>query len=208
MRPAHPEDRPSEGRSSPWTQIHRRFQFDSQSQDSLSPLLLLDTHVLLPPRLGEHLHLVSRAADLPLPPRPPVRVPEANGDGRVKHLLEVLLRQCRALDVRHRAHFLRQRSGVLLQHGALSSPRQLDQHFDVLAQVTLGAHQEDGSQRAAPSDLGDPFLPDVLKGRGADDAEAEQQGVGPTVAEVSQFVELVLMETETGRSERVHSHVG
>lgn len=157
---------------------------------------LLHTHVLLPPGLGEHLHLISRAADLPLPPRPSVRVPQAHSDGGVKHLLQVLLCQCRALDVRDRAHFFRQRPGVLLQHRPLPPSGQLDQHLHVLPQVALSAHQQDGGQGAAAADLGDPLLPDVLEGGGADHAEAEQQGVGSAVAEVAQLVEFILVKRQ------------
>lgn len=155
---------------------------------------LLHTHVLLPPGLGEHLHLIGSAADLPLPPRPSVRVPQPHGDGGVEHLLQVLLRQRRALDVSDRAHFFRQRPGVLFQHRPLPPSGQLDQHLDVLPQVALCADQEDGGQGAAAADFGDPLLPDVLEGGGADHAEAEQQGVGSAVAEVAQLVEFVLVE--------------
>lgn len=167
------------------------------------PAALLDAHVLLPPRPGQRLHLVGRAAHLPLPPRPPLGVAQADGDGRVEHLLQVLLRERRALDVRHGAGLFGQRPRVLLGHGLLAAPRQLDQHLDILPQVALRAHQEDGRQRAAPADLGHPLLPHVLEGGGADHAEAEQQGVGAAVAEVAQFVELVLVaerERETGWS--------
>lgn len=165
---------------------------------------LLRAHVLLPPGLGEHFHLISSAADLPLPPRPSVRVPQPHGDGGVKHLLQVLLRQRRALHVHHRAHFFRQRPGVLLWHRPLPPPGQLDQHLDVLPQVALRAHQEDGGQGAAAADFGDPLLPDVLEGGGADHAEAEQQGVGSAVAEVAQFVELILVETP--EMDTIHPH--
>ena len=158
-----------------------------------SPPSLLDTHILLPPGLGEHLHLISCAADLPLPPHSPVRVTQPHGDGCVKHLLQILLCQRRALDVRHSPDFFRQGSGILLRHGPLPPPRQLDEHFDVLPQVALRAHQEDGRERAAAADFRDPLLPDVLKGGWADHTEAEQQGVGAAVAEVAEFVKLVLV---------------
>lgn len=162
-----------------------------------SPLCLLDAHILLPPGLGEHLHLISCAPDLPLPSRSPVRLPQPHSDGCVKHLLQILLRQRRALDVRHCPDFFRQRPGVFLQHRPLPPPRELDQDLDVLPQVALCAYEEDGRERTAASDFGDPLLPDVLKGSWADHAEAEQQGVSAAVAEVAEFVKLVLREKET-----------
>lgn len=67
-----------------------------------------------------------------------------------------------------------------------------------MPQVALRAYEEDGRERAAAADFRDPLLPDVLKGGWADHAEAEQQGVSPAVAEVAEFVKLILMETETG----------
>lgn len=165
-----------------------------QSQVVHPLLLLLDAHVLFPPGLGQHLHLIGCAADLPLPPCPPIRLPQPHGDGHVKHLLQILLRQRRALHVRDGPDFFRQRSGIFLWHGPLPPPRQLDQHFDILPQVALRAYEEDGREGAAAADLWDPLLPHVLKGGGADHAEAEQQGVGAAVAEVPEFVKLILTE--------------
>lgn len=157
----------------------------------------LDAHVLLPPGLGQHLHLVGCAADLPLSPHSSIRLPQPDSDSCVEHLLQILLRQCRAFNVRHSPNLLRKRSGVLLHHRPLFPPRQLNQHLDVLPQVTLCAYKEDGCERATAADFGHPLLPDVLKGRRTDHAEAEQQGIGAIVAEVAKFVKLILMETET-----------
>ena len=123
-------------------------------------------------------------------------MPQPHGDGHVKHLLQVLLRQRRALDVCDSPDFFRQRPGIFLWHGPLPPPRQLDQHFDVLPQVALRADEEDGREGAAAADLWHPLFPHVLKGGGADHAEAEQQGVRATVAEVPEFVELILMERQ------------
>lgn len=123
-------------------------------------------------------------------------MPQPHGDGGVEHLLQILLRQRRALHVHDGADFLRQRPGVLLGDGPLPPPRQLDQDLDVLPQVALRAHQEDRGEGAATADFGHPLLPDVLEGGRADHAEAEQQRVGSAVAEVAEFVKLILMDRE------------
>lgn len=65
-----------------------------------------------------------------------------------------------------------------------------------MPEVTLRAYKEHGSEGAAAAYFGDPLFPNILKGCGADHAEAEQQGVGTAVAEVAEFVKLILMERQ------------
>lgn len=130
--------------------------------------------------------------NLAFPPGSPVRMSEPYGDGCVEHLLQVLLGEGRALHVRHRADFVRERAGVLLRDGLLVAACEVDEDLDVLPQVALGAHQQHGCERASPANLRNPFLRDILEGGGADHTEAQEEDVSSRVAEVTQFVEFIL----------------
>lgn len=70
-------------------------------------------------------------------------------------------------------------------HGALFILGQLDEHFDVLAEVGLGADQKDGGLRAVPTDLGHPLLSHILERGGTYNAEAKQEDVSVGVAQRS-----------------------
>ena len=62
----------------------------------------------------------------------------------------------------------------------------------VLAQVELGADQDDGHVGRMVLDLGEPLGLDVVEGRGRDDAEADEEDVGLRVGERAQAVVVLL----------------
>lgn len=103
-------------KTSPYVQLSPPEQVPvlSSVTGKLSPHSLLDAHILFPPGLWEHLHLISCAADLPLPSDSPVRLPQPHSNSCIEHLLQILLCECRTLDVCHCPDFVCQSSGVFL----------------------------------------------------------------------------------------------
>lgn len=88
----------------------------------------------------------------------------------------------------------------MLRYGLFTAPREFNQHLDVLAQVALRAHQQEGGERAPPSDLRHPFLKHVLEGSRTNHTEAEEQDICAGVAEVPQLIELILRERQKIRN--------
>lgn len=144
-----------------------------------------NTAQLLPPSLRETLDLIRGLLPQALPLLEllnVLRLLDAGQDGLVKHLLQVLLGQTRALYEGHGPDILRQLLGLLGAHGPLLIPGQLDQHLDVFPQVQLGPHQDHGCPGAVTADLGRPAVGGVAEGGGAHHAVAEQEDVGIVVA--------------------------
>ena len=111
---------------------------------------------------------------------------------RVEHFLQVLLRQRRALDVRHRTDVARELPRRILRHGLVTVLVELDQYFDVVAQVALRADQQQWRVGAVRAQFGQPLLAHVVEGGGRHDREADEKDVGVRVAQRSQTVEVVL----------------
>ncbi|MEE6525349.1 hypothetical protein FKM82_025302 [Ascaphus truei] len=142
-------------------------------------------HVLFPPAFGEGLHFAGGGGHFPIPLAPELGVAKPREDSRVKHLLEVLLRQGGAFHVSHGPDLFCQGASGRRRHGLLPIPRQLYEDLNIFTEVTLGAHQDKGCAGAVLADLGDPLFGDILEGGGADDAEAQDKHVCLGVAKVT-----------------------
>lgn len=162
--------------------------------------------------------MASRSSDeaeelLPAAPgegfHPPVREPPLfalacfvlNGgkDGRVKGLLQVLLREGGTLDVVGRPDLLADAPGPGAQHGLDFGAVQVDEDVDVQQEVELGPNQNDGGGGVVGPDLWDPLLGDVVKGGGVNQAEAEEEDVGVGIGQRSEFIKLLLDGSEADR---------
>lgn len=120
-------------------------------------------------------------------------------DGRVKGLLQVLLREGGALDVVGRPDLLADAPGPGAQHGLDFGAVQVDEDVDVQQEVQLGPDQNDGGGGVVGPDLWDPLLSDVVKGGGVNQAEAEEEDVGVGVGQRSEFIKLLLDGSEADR---------
>lgn len=169
-----------------------------------APPASYETAVLLPPGLGQGLHLVrSPALGLPgLLLR--VRVLDSGDDGCIKDLFEVLLSQGRALDVGGSFDLLSTQPGRLLGHGFLFAFVQLDEDFDVFSEIRLRPHEDDGGFGTVAANLRHPFLTDVLEGRGSHDTEAQEEDVGAGVAQRPELVELILQASQAPKRYLLH----
>ena len=94
-------------------------------------------------------------------------------DGRVKHLLHVLLSQCRTFYITHCTDFTGLCLGLLLADRSLIVLVQLNEFSDIISEVTQSTDQNQRYIRELFSHLRNPFFVDVVKGRRVDDAEAE-----------------------------------
>lgn len=113
-------------------------------------------------------------------------------DGRVERLLQVLLRERRALDVVRGPDLIRHapRPGAL--HRLDVAPVQVDEDVHVQQQVRLRPDQDDGRGRVVSPDLGDPLGHDVAEWGGVDHAEAQEEDVCVGVGQSAELVELFL----------------
>lgn len=130
-------------------------------------------------------------------------------NGGVEGLLQVLLRQSRALHVLRGPDLLGQAPSPGTEHGLHLVPVQVYQDVDVQQEVRLSPDQNDGGRRVAGADLRDPFLCDVLEGRRVDDAEAKQEDVRVGVGQGPEAVKLLLKcwrEAEI-RTQGIPSHI-
>lgn len=120
-----------------------------------------------------------------------LRVEEgANGLG--EHVLDAILAERRALHVLDGMDLAGERLALLLRYGCLVLILQLLLHLRVVAQVALGAHEEDGYVGAVVRHLGMPLVLDVLIGGRAGDGEADDKHVGLRVGERTQAVIFLL----------------
>ena len=76
----------------------------------------------------------------------------------VKNTLQIPLRQRGALQILDRANLLSDLHGLLVLDGRHFALAQLLAHFRVVAQVELGAHQNDGDAWGVVLDFGEPLL--------------------------------------------------
>ncbi len=70
--------------------------------------------------------------------------------------------------------------------------RKLNEHLDVIAQITLRADEDDGRLGAVVLDFRKPFLAHVVEWRGGHDAEANEEHVSAWVAQRPQRVKVIL----------------
>lgn len=122
---------------------------------------------------------------------PGLRV-ENGADGFVKHVLEVLLRQRRALEVANGADLPGKSGTLLVVDRRLPSFPQLVDGISVFPQVELGTDKKDRNVWCVMLNFGNPLSGDVLERRRADDAEADEEDVGLRVREGSQSIVIFL----------------
>lgn len=117
-------------------------------------------------------------------------------DGGVKRLLQVLLRERRALDVVRGPDLLRHAPRPGAQNRLDVGPVQVDEDVHVQQEVRLGPDQNDGRRRVVRPDLRDPLLGDVVERGGVDHAEAQEEDVRVGVRQRPELIELLLKGTE------------
>lgn len=120
-------------------------------------------------------------------------MPHTRQDGAVEHFLQVLLCQSRAFSERHGTDAPGAQAGLVAAHRFLLAVCESDQHLDVLPQVTLGAHEDDGNARTEALHLRGPAVRHAPEGGWKDHAEAEQEDISVTVTEWTKAVKLVLL---------------
>ena len=81
----------------------------------------------------------------------------------VEHFLQVLLRQRRALDVALGVYVLGQLTRLRLRHRLVIVLVELNQHFDVIAQVALRADEHDGRVPTVLTQLRQPLVANVVE---------------------------------------------
>ena len=101
----------------------------------------------------------------------------------IKHILQLVLCQSRALHVFHGAKLLCHAITVLLSDGLHLLAGELVPDAGIVAQISLRADNQAGDTGAVVVDLGEPFFPDVLEGGGGGDGEADEEDVGLRVGE-------------------------
>lgn len=127
-------------------------------------------------------------------------MPHAGQDGAVEHFLQVLLRQRGAFSKRDSADAPGAQAGVVSAHWFLLAVRESDQHLDVLPQVALGAHEDDGNARTEAMNLGGPAGHHAPEGGWKNHAVAEQEDISFTVTEWTEALKLIL-KTEKKKRE-------
>lgn len=120
----------------------------------------------------------------------------------IEDVLELVLRQRRALDVLDGPQLLGHALAVLLADGRHALFLQLIPDLLLVAEIDLRADDEAGYAGAMMVDFGEPFLADVLKGRGGGDAEADEEDVGLRVRERTETV-VVFLAGGVEEAERV-----
>ncbi len=119
-------------------------------------------------------------------------MPHAGQDGAVEHLLQVLLRQRGAFSKRDGADAPGAQASVVSTHQSLLAVRESDQHLDVLPQVALSAHEDDGNARTEAMNLGGPAGCHAPEGGRKNHAVAEQEDISFTVTERTEALKLIL----------------
>lgn len=121
-----------------------------------------------------------------------VRSGEYGNTHLVKDVLELVLRQGRALDVLDSAQLLGHPLTILPPNGRHLLLAELVTHALVVAQIGLGADDEAGNTGAVVVDLGEPFLAHVLEGGGRGDGEADQEDVSLGVGKRTETIVILL----------------
>jgi hypothetical protein len=110
----------------------------------------------------------------------------------VKDLLEALLSQRRALHVLDGRDLLLLRHALLVADGGEVLLAEARDGLRVLAQIELGADEQERRVGAVVRHLGKPLGRHVLKRRRRDDGEADEEDVGLRVRERAQAVVVLL----------------
>lgn len=125
-------------------------------------------------------------------------MPDGGMNGAVKHVLEVALSQSRTLHIVPGSDPASQSPGLAVGHRFGAALVQADEDIHVVAEVRLSAHQHDGRERVASTDLRNPFGGDVVEGDGVDQAEAQDEDVHMGVAQGAEMTKLLLWGNQQG----------
>lgn len=117
---------------------------------------------------------------------------DGSKNSRVKHVLEVVLRQSGTLQVVASSHPACQPSGLAVGHWFGAMPGQVNQDLHILAKVRLGPNQDDWRGPVPGADLRDPLGCDVLEGDGIDHAEAQDEDIHVGITERAKMPKLLL----------------
>lgn len=110
----------------------------------------------------------------------------------VKDILQLVLRQSRALHIFNCAQILGHTITVLLPNRLHLLASQLLLNTRVVAQIGLGADDQAGDTGAVVVDLGEPLFPHVLKGGRGGDGEADQEDISLGVGQWAQAIVILL----------------
>ena len=132
-------------------------------------------------------------------------------DGLVEDSLEAGLSERRALHVLDSANLLDHLKALLVGNGRLLLASKLLASGGIVAEVDLGADENDGSVGAVVRHLGVPLGANVLEGRRVDDGEADEEDVRLRVGEGAKAV-IVLLAGSVPEAEvdglTIDHHVG
>lgn len=146
-----------------------------------------------------------------VPPRAADHRTQYRSDGLIEHRLEALLGQSRALQILDGGDLLGHCQSLGIGDGGELLVLQLLDRGLVVAQIQLGADQDDRDTGAVVTHLGEPLGPDVLKGGRIHQREADEEDVRLGIGERSQPVVVLLPggipETQIDGL-GVHHHVG
>lgn len=117
---------------------------------------------------------------------------DGSKNSRVKHVLEVVLRQSGTLQVVASSHPACQPSGLAVGHWFGAMPGQVNQDLHILAKVRLGPNQDNWRGPVPGADLRDPLGCDVLEGDGIDQAEAQDEDIHVGITERAKMPKLLL----------------
>jgi len=101
----------------------------------------------------------------------------------IKHILQLELRQSRALHIFDRTQVLRHPLPVLLPHRLHLLLAELIPYLGIIPQIRLSADDQTRHAGAVVVDFGKPFLSYVLEGGRGSDGEADKKDVGLRVRE-------------------------
>lgn len=127
-----------------------------------------------------------------------VLVPDGGTNGAVEHVFEVALSQSGTLHIVLGSDPASQSHGLAVAHWLGAALVQADEDIHVVAEVGLSAHQYDGRERVAGTDLRNPFGGDVVEGDGVDQAEAQDEDVHMGVAQRAEMTKLLLLGNQQG----------
>lgn len=110
----------------------------------------------------------------------------------VKDILQLVLRQSRALHIFNCTKLLGHPVTVLLANGLHLLASELLPNTGVVAQIGLGADNEAGHTGAVVVYLGEPLFPYVFEGGRGGDGEADQEDIGLGVGQRAQAIVILL----------------
>lgn len=110
----------------------------------------------------------------------------------IKHILQLKLRQSRALDVLDGAQVLGHALAVLFPHRLHLLLAKLLSHLRIVTQIRLGADDQTGHAGAVVVDLGEPLFSDVLKTGGRGDGKADEEDIGLRIRKRAETVVVFL----------------